>query len=818
MTNAVENLPDVPSQPCVEWNWNIDTHRMELDVTECQALFGSGFPSLSDNFILSCMSFDDQGEFIERMELAYRRKEEASYHCALYLNKGKISYVEFVFRPSDSRYLVGELYPRLSFPSSGPMLGALFRQLFDNPHRGIVIADGYGEILVVNQYFRRHTGYSSAQLIGQNVDVLNSGKHSDDFYQTMRVDIEKNGFWSGVILIKTHKQEIVPQELTVQKVVVRDRAFYIGYYLDLSNHLYRIADVEHGGVELLTQLSTEGQFTHAIANQWMDSAEDKVTMVLAFVPNFGDGDHFELKSKLSEHLARNPVSSHVGYIGNNHFVACLVCEKSGGPNQVRIIHQTIRKFFSELNLSSGKEMHKAIVTGKVGVSVLGHDTHTPKLLVTHAVQAMLEQGDDSKGLIAFYHGAIHREVLRRKELEDWAVKQITQQEIEVFYQPIVDVHSWDIVKFEALCRFRTPSGKLMNTQEMVTIAEDLDLISDLDWAVGVRALKDLNTIQSRYGNNIGLTINRSLNTKLEPEEVLQSAEMMIKEYAQTPHLVTIELTESAYFDSESRQSSFIKNLRQKGVSIAIDDFGTGYSSFAYLSDCNFDLLKIDREFVKHIKVGSSRYYIVKMITDLAHTLDVKVVAEGVESRHELEVLCSIGVDYIQGYFFSRPLSMDELDQAWSYMDKLEDYLERKSSVRGVGILSVTHTHVPCLEPQDTLEHAKTLFDSPNFNLEVIPILDGSYCVGIVDRACMNYHLSPTFGTKLETTADLKLKGKRMNQVMRTDIYRLSFQTKVTQMSELVRSGVKPPWVVEDEAGNYLGVVSYQDVLGYFASN
>ncbi|MGD8170217.1 EAL domain-containing protein [Vibrio sp. TRT 21S02] len=803
--------------PHVDWQWCLDEHRLEIDRELCSRVLASPMPSMTENFLLSCLNFDDQSELIKQFESAHVRQEPGVFSCPLYLDKGKISYVEFSYTPSVDKRITGSLYPLLSFPSNGQVFGSLFDQLFDNPHRGILLADSNKRIMLSNHYFQTHSGYRNIDLVGNSLSMLNSGKHSKEFYQKIWLDIDESGFWSGVILIKAADGRIIPQEMTLQRLHLRDRVFFIGYFLDLSNHLYRVQDVEHGGVELLTQLPTEQQFTQSVATRWMDGQEENVCLVVAFIPKFSGDDEFEMKSLLSEHLARNRVATQVGYIGGNHFVAFLECEKCQGPSQVRIIHQTIRRFFSGLNQSAGKAIHRAILNGKVGVSVLGHDTHSPKLLVSHAVQAMLEQTAESKGLITFYHGAIHKEVLRRKELEEWTVKCIKSGNVEVFYQPIVDVHNWDIVKFEALSRFKTPNGNMLNTQEIITIAEDLDLIADLDWCVGKKALQDLEVIQQRFGAGLGLTINRSLNTKLEPGEVLKSAELMIREHAKTPHLVTIELTESAYFDSESRQSSLISNLREQGVSVAIDDFGTGYSSFTYLSDCNFDLLKIDREFVIDLKVGSHKYYIVKMIIELAHTLEVKVVAEGVETRYELEVLCSLGVDYIQGYFFSKPLALDELEHAWEYFDKLEDFLERRSSVRGVGILSITHTHIPCLEPQDTLEKAKGLFDSNNFNIELLPILDGNTCVGLIDRESLNFHLSPTLGTKLETTKDLTIWQKRLNQVMRTDLYRISFQTKVTEIADLLKSGVNPPWVVEDEAGNYLGTVTKRDVFEYFAN-
>lgn len=349
------------------------------------------------------------------------------------------------------------------------------------------------------------------------------------------------------------------------------------------------------------------------------------------------------------------------------------------------------------------------------------------------------------------------------------------------------------------------------------IAEDLDLVSDLDWCVGKKALQDLKKIQERFGRNLGVTINRSLNTKLEVDEVLQSADSLVHQYASSPETVTIELTESAYFDSESRQSSLIRNIRRRGVSVAIDDFGTGYSSFAYLSDCNFDILKIDREFVKDLKEGSHKYYIVKMITQLAHTLNVQVVAEGVETRNELEVVCGLGVDYIQGYYFAKPLPFEELESAWGYYEKLESFLSSAGHARQVGILSITQVHIPTLAPDDTLDKARALFDSEQYRLEVIPIVDRKVCVGIVGREELNYHLSPTLGTKLETSKDQSINRKRLNQVMRTNVFSVSHQSKVSKINEIIKSGIKPPWLVVNDSGEYLGIVTNQDILDHFAN-
>lgn len=815
------DLPSLLAQsslPFVEWQWHINDKIFEVNREECEKVFASRLPPLTKSGLLSCLSFEDQELLFKAIGRSYHQHCFQKYACSFSLDKGKVCYAEFHIFPSREKTIHGKLYPLLSIPSTGQTFASLFKQVLDNPHHGIVITDSERCVLLLNEYFERHTGYSNLHLVGQSINNINSDKHSETFYQRLWSEVSENGYWNGVVLINTLEGKTIPQELTVQRVVIRERAFYLEWYVDLSRHLYRVADIEHGGVELLTQLPTESQFIKRVSNHWMDHSDEKIVMALAFVPLFDEKNEFEMKSHLSEELALNRLSFQVGYIGNNHFVAALECEKVSGPSQVRVIHQTIRRFFSSLNLNAGDEAHQAIIRGKVGVSILGHDTSNPKSLVSHAVQAMLERSSQAKGMITFYHGAIHREVIRRKELEDLLVKAIKEQSIEVFYQPIVDTHNWDIIKFEALCRFRDDRGKLANTQEMVAIAEDLGLVADLDWCVGKRALRDLVTIQQQFGPDIGLTINRSLNTELGAETVLKSAEEMIEDYAKTPHLVTIELTESAYFDSESSQSSLIKNIRQHGVSVAIDDFGTGYSSFTYLSDCNFDLLKIDREFVTGIKVDSHKYHIVKMITALSHTLNVKVVAEGVETRQELEVLCGIGIDYIQGYFFSKPRPLHELEQAWSYQEQLEDFLTRKSSARSVGILSVSQLHIPTMAPLDTLKQAKEYLDSPQLNLEVLPVLDGNRCIGVIDRANLNYYLSPTLGTKIETTQDLAIWKKPLNQIMRTDVMSVPYETKVSDITHLLNQGSNPPWVVVGESNSYLGIVTQQDLLMFFAKS
>ncbi|MDF5223266.1 EAL domain-containing protein, partial [Vibrio parahaemolyticus] len=197
-----------------------------------------------------------------------------------------------------------------------------------------------------------------------------------------------------------------------------------------------------------------------------------------------------------------------------------------------------------------------------------------------------------------------------------------------------------------------------------------------------------------------VTINRSLNTKLDSLQILQRSHDLIKASGVDPKRVTIELTETAYFEQDEEHTRALEEVRKEGVEIAIDDFGTGYSSFSYLEKGQFDLLKIDRKFIKNIHKGSTSYNIVKMVTELAQQMNVKVVAEGVESKQELQVLAEIGVDYMQGFLFSAAVPVDLMDKANSYEHLFSDIaIESKQSDV---LQSVSHEQVRSMDPGEPL--------------------------------------------------------------------------------------------------------------------
>lgn len=800
-----------PLYPLVEWQWDLQQGDFSLDQTANQLLHEAGIVVDSIDDILSLMTREQRLEIKDAVKKVLRSGEAQYTGCCLMPTKGHLVYVEVYIEKADANTLQGYFRPLLNLPVQDD-LSNLFHAIFENQHHGILVTDSQTRILACNRYFERQSGFLRSELIGLKSNIFNANKHSKEYYREMWQSIHTKGHWSGAILSQYANGEVIPQELTIQKMKLRgDRTYYVGLTVDLSEHLYRLEDKEDGGVELLTQLPTKSMFLTLLHELSLSESHKGLKVVIAFRPEFDEQQMYERKQVLSNALSRAQSLSFAGYLANGVFAVCIEC-KQNKNSDVRCLQQGIRQFFSELKQDAGAKVHIDVLNGRIGISVLGQDAENATKCVTHALQAMLENHSGQDSHISFYHSEIHHRIVRRKSLEEHVSHVIQGRALNVHYQPIIDTSSWRIAKLEALCRFPNIDGEPASTQELIEVAEDLELIAELDRAVAEIAMKDLPALQQVHGDNLSLTINRSLNTHMEPQRVLQDTVELIREHAADPTQITIEITESAYFDSESSQSNAWQALRELGATVAIDDFGTGYSSFTYLSDCHFDFLKIDREFVSNINAGETKYNIVKMITALSHQLNVKVVAEGVETMAELKILKSLGIDYMQGYLFSKPLALEDIAQAREYQQRLAEQLYQSSSQgKEESIVALIAENVSHLDPGDPISLVNEQMQ--NNPVGYLPVIIDKQCVGVVSQARLNLHLTPSMGTDLETLKEANIWHRPINTVMDTHFSQLNMDTPLNELSLLVDAHPFP-WVVSNERDEFVGLIEQAEVIRY----
>jgi diguanylate cyclase (GGDEF)-like protein len=319
------------------------------------------------------------------------------------------------------------------------------------------------------------------------------------------------------------------------------------------------------------------------------------------------------------------------------------------PDDVVLVARKIREGFAAPFHIEGREVH---VTLSIGASTFPRDGEESDLLLRNANAAMHRVKQQGGNGFQFYAAAMTSEAVDRIELENALRAAIAQQQLELHYQPQVDLRDGRIVGMEALMRWKHPVRGYVPPAHFIPIAEESDLIQSLGlWALteAARSLAQWH----KAGWRVRVAVNVSAR-QFRSSGFVDAVAGALNAHQLDPALLELELTESVLIDDRERAAGTLGELKRLGVHIAVDDFGTGYSSLSYLSGLPVDCLKIDRAFVMNLGKGGRDAAIAQAIVSLAHVLGLSVVAEGVETAEQLAFLRSHGCDIAQGYLFAKP--------------------------------------------------------------------------------------------------------------------------------------------------------------------
>lgn len=796
----------------IDWSYDIETREFECDQKGMMAAFGLKKPISGLDDLLEHMLLGQQDVAREKIAQIERDGGHGNLSCCLMPNEAMLVHVDMSFERLNDHIVQGNVIPQLSITGCEE-LAKILETIFDLPNVGILVADQETRILGCNRAFEQQMGYENRDIVGLKTNIFSSDHHSKAFYDDIWEQIDQEGYWSGNLLSRASNGSNQAHHLCIYRLnFTSGRTLFLGFSTDISASLLWMKKAGEQAQQWSAFLPPRDEFESQLTNLARENGNKDLNIVMTLRPNFSRQNLLEQQLGLADFMMRSRHASIAGQLSKDVFVVCLQTPRCQWLSPLRLIQIALRGFFVELRSELGSSMHDVIVEGKTGVSVLGYDTNNPRQALVHAAQAMVSAPTGDQSYFSFYNSDLHDELVKRHHLEAFLRTQIESQLVDVYFQPIIETRTGKIVKFEALARFYH-QNKTYDTQEMISVVEDLELIAALDDVVCRTALKQLPHIQKVYGEEIGLTLNRSLNTKLDSLQVLQSSLDLIAESGVDPSRITIELTETAYFEQDQEHTVALEELRGQGIKIAIDDFGTGYSSFSYLEKGQFDLLKIDRKFVKNIEEGSTKYSIVKMITELAHKLNVKVVAEGVESEEELKLLASVGVDYMQGFLFSQAIPVVLLDKPQCHKKRFNGVAIKPT--RDESLLSLSHRDVRRLDPGEPLSLAVEYMNlSPDAPLVVI---NEKCCVGLITKEQVNLHLTPAMGTDLESERENRIWKRPVNQVMNTEFERVDANLPVSEVKALVKAGTKFPWILCDSQNEYRGLLTQEDVLSYLAS-
>lgn len=806
----INKVDEHSKYPIYDWYVNLKTQVFECDSQAKAMLVGSSGDVLTAKTLFQLLPNPQRVLIKQAFQTAINTKQRTFAHCCILDDKNLFTYVDIAIDSIGPHELRGTLSPCLSLPSEYEAAD-LFYSLFENAHHGIVVTDSETRILACNRYFETLTGYLRNELVGLRTQIFNAGEHSESYYREMWTHVHENGFWKGIILSRHANGEAVPHELTIQKVhFADDQVYYVGYSSDLSGEFQRLEDQESGGVDLLTQLPSKETFLNRLNECCSDAVARKGLVVLAIQPKFKESGAQDTKRQFASYLKDN---SHVitsGYLGNGCFIVCLAFDAQFSSQIASDIGRAITQLFQSFKHAQAP-VAMALKAGVTGVSVWNVDATKPSQLVSHAYQALLELHSGQARRINFYDREMHRQVERKKHLENHVLTSLERGDVQVYFQPIVDIQRQRIDKFEALCRFPSCEEFAASTQELVEIVEDLDKVVELDDLVLLSALEQLPDLQDKFGDHVSISVNRSLRSTVELNDILQRAASILDKQQMNPELLTLEFTESAFFKSNSHNKHLLSLLRDAGVKIAVDDFGTGCASFKYLKENYFDILKIDREFIQQLSLQTRQYEIVVALIRLAKRLNLIVIAEGVETEQELQVLYDLGVEFVQGYYFSKPLPLDELEP----IDSLFKSGETTKAIApdSIGHLVQSTHHIDPGEPL-SLIYQYFLDDE----LGCLPIVEDKICVGYIDRQSMNLHLTTNMGTDHESNKEHGYWSKPANRIMLPVMTEIDWHTPQSKIASLVRQSNPFPWCLIDEHGHFKGLITSDVILSTLANN
>lgn len=545
----------------------------------------------------------------------------------------------------------------------------LIERVFENIAEGIMITDRYRRILSINVAFEFVTGFKLEEVQGKKPSILQSGVHDRAFYIDMWKQIGKAGMWQGEIWNRRKTGELYPEWLTI--LAIKDEAGkitnYCGIFTDLSERKIVEDELEKRALhDSLTEVCNRFAYIERM-NALLEVTENKV-MPIQHAVLFMDLDRFKQVNDLLGHaigdqllvevskrvktLVRN--KDIIARFGGDEFVITLANIQH--PREAAKFAEQVLQVFEVPIKVHDQDVY---ISASMGISIYPADGTTTEQLLNRADRAMSFSKDNGRNCYSFYFDELETDSNRVLTLDSELRKAIENMEFTLAYQPKISTENNEIVGIEALVRWNSEKLGFVSPAEFVEHAEESGLIIPLSEMIFDLACEGYHQLVSAGYTNVPIAVNVS-SIHFQQQSFLDSVQKILERNNASAQSFEIEVTERTVMNSAQETVSKLVKLRQLGFKLSIDDFGTGYSSLSYLVRFPLDVLKIDRSFIQHICSLDDKQAIVDAIIQMAHRLQMKVVAEGVETSQQVDLLKSMGCDYIQGYYYSKPLPMEEL--------------------------------------------------------------------------------------------------------------------------------------------------------------
>ncbi|MBA5686923.1 EAL domain-containing protein [Rugamonas apoptosis] len=535
---------------------------------------------------------------------------------------------------------------------------------------GVMVVDAAGKIVAVNPAFTQITGYSEQEALGRDRTLTRSGRHDDAFYQSLWTELVTTGFWRGEIWNLRKSGELYLEWLTVS--AVRDNrgqtTHYVGVFSDITQVKESQEKLDHlAHHDPLTALPNRLLFNDRLQHALQRATRDHEQLALLFIDldrfkNVNDtlGHHIgdellkQVAKALQEKLREGDT---LARLGGDEFIVLL--ENVDGQHGAGLVSDKLVAMFEQPFIVAG---HELFVTCSVGISLFPTDATDLNMLIRNADVAMYQAKARGRNGYSFYAPSMTGEGVERLRLETFLRRSIEKEEIFLNYQPQVEIDTGRLVGVEALVRWNHPELGPVPPVRFIPLAEDTGFINQLGKWVLHEACRQMMRWQDAGLHVPKIAVNLSVK-QFERGSIVNMVAEILRETGLEPERLQLEVTESVIMNTGDALN-FINDLHSIGVGLAIDDFGTGYSSLAYLKQLPVQTLKIDRSFIQDISTDVNDEAIAIAIIQLGKSMNLSVIAEGVETEDQAAFLLRQGCRLAQGYLYSKPLLAEDMLLRW----------------------------------------------------------------------------------------------------------------------------------------------------------
>ncbi len=554
----------------------------------------------------------------------------------------------------------------------------LAASVFDTMNQGVVITDQNNRIISINVATTKITGYTIGDIQGKDPKIFASGRHDRLFYEEMWQSLTTTGYWENEIWDRHKNGQVCLKWMTINVIYNKQGSIsqYVSIFSDITERKKTDELIwKQANFDALTQLANRSLF-HKRFQQELDRCQrssGRLAIIYLDLDGFKDindslghaaGDVLliEVAQRLQKYSRKTDV---VARLGGDEF--SLLTPGFSQPEQVGSIAQQILEALAKPITILGREIH---ISASIGIAIYPDDGQSLEKLSKHADIAMYQAKKSGKNQFQYFCHEMKTKALHRLSLIHDLHIALDKLSFQIHYQPKIRLVDNKIIGMEALIRWTKPNGEIIAPADFIPCAEETGMIIPIgDWVL-TEACHQTKVWNKQFDAQLHVAVNLSAR-QFHRHNITNRVLTILETHALSPHLLELEITESILMNDVEEAIQVMAALRSHGISIAIDDFGTGFSSLSYLKRFPINTLKIDKSFIRDLTEASKDAAIIHSIISLAESLNLEVVAEGVETVEQLTFLSQQKCNIAQGYHLAKPMSADEFERfLFSNSDRL----------------------------------------------------------------------------------------------------------------------------------------------------